>query len=319
MKQPPTVSVLMPAFNAGEYLVIAVQSILNQTFANFELIIIDDGSTDESFKSIAPIQDERVKLIRNRSNLGIVASRNLGLQAASAPLVACLDADDVALPSRLELQVAAFNSDPDLVLLGGSAYLIDGLGEPFGVMDVPSNESEIRHTLYRSNKFVHSTAMIRTSAIRAIGGYPSKYHLGEDYALWLKIAASYKIANLPARLVKYRVHSGQISQQSILAMWLMTRLIQKDSWANHNSLIPPSDMLPPREPNMWASWRGKEGSLGFAYLAWAKRCTAMNDRATAVSLIERGLKTAPLCKGMYFALLSLVFKIGSHPASFFKR
>ncbi len=319
MKLSPAVSVLMPAFNAGEYLAIAVQSILNQTFADFELIIIDDGSTDESFKSIASIQDERVKIIRNRSNLGIVASRNLGLQAASAPLIACLDADDVALRSRLELQVAAFNSDPDLVLLGSSAYLIDGLGEPFGVMDVPSNESEIRHALYRSNKFVHSTAMFRTNVIRTIGGYPSKYHLGEDYALWLRVAATYKIANLTTRLVKYRVHSGQISQQSILAMWLSTRLIQQDGWANRYSLIALSEMLPPLELNMWTSLRGKEGSLGLAYLPWAKRCTEMNDRATAASLISKGLKTAPLCIGMYFALFSLIFKIFFHPSSLFKR
>lgn len=189
----------------------------------------------------------------------------------------------------------------------------------FGVMDVPTDERGIRHTLYRSNKFVHSTVMMRTSVIMALGGYPSKYHLGEDYALWLSVAASHKIANLPDRLVQYRAHNGQISQQKILAMWLMTGQIQRDSWANHYSLVSHSGVLPPLEPNMWSSWGGREGSLGRAYLDWVKRCTEMNDQAMAISLISKGLKAAPLCIGMYFALFALASKRFSNLSVLFKR
>ncbi|MBK7517927.1 MAG: glycosyltransferase family 2 protein [Betaproteobacteria bacterium] len=149
------VTVLMPVFNAGDMLYEAVDSILNQTFQDFELLIVNDGSTDGAVDRLSMLADRRVRVVNNPHNLGLIATLNRGLQLARGDLLARMDADDVALPARLERQVAAFARRPRLALLGTWARFIDRNGSDSGGAETPLEQSEIVRTILRVNAFIH--------------------------------------------------------------------------------------------------------------------------------------------------------------------
>ena len=299
----PEVSVLMPSFNAGKFLKIAVESILNQTYGDFELIIIDDGSTDNSIDELLGIQDARIRLIRNRQNLGLIAARNMAVNLAQAPLLACLDADDVAMPKRLELQVEAFRTNPNLTLLGSAAYLIDSRGEVFDVIDVPTADSEIRREILRGNKIIHSSVMMRASVVKPLGGYPVEYSLAEDYALWVRIIPTHTVGNLQERLVQYRVHEGQVSQTKIEDMRQMTAKIQLHTWETLRSSGQSEGVSPPLVPTLLSKLRGDVGSFGRDCLYWARLYRRMGSWPNTLKFLTMGLLSAPLCSALYSVLL----------------
>jgi glycosyltransferase involved in cell wall biosynthesis len=303
MNTIPVVSVLMPAFNAGPFLMTAVESILNQTFNDFELIIIDDGSTDESFAALDAIPDERIRLVRNTENLGLIASRNMAVNLARAPLLACLDADDVAMPRRLETQVQAFRADPDLALLGSSAYLIDDHGHPFDVIDVPTTNEEIRRVILRGNKIIHSSVMMRSSVVKSLDGYSTEYSLAEDYALWVRIIASHKVMNLSDRLIQYRVHRGQLSQTKIERMRAMAARIQSEAWKALQDTGRSAGVLPPPSQTLWSALRGHVGSRGRECLHWARIYRRMGSWPDTFKFLASGLLSAPLCAALYSVVL----------------
>lgn len=303
MTMQPSVSVLIPAFNAGKFLKIAVASILKQTFVDFELIVIDDGSTDGSFDELPDIEDARIRIVRNSCNLGIVASRNIAIRLARAPLIACLDADDVAMPRRLELQVEKFRLNPDLVLLGSAAVLIDEQGRPFDAVDVPTTDKEIRREILWGNKFVQSSAMMRTSVVTALGGYPEDAALAEDYALWLRIIPGHAVGNLSERLVQYRVHKQQVSQTKMQQMRDMTILLQSQSWTAFQREGRAEGVLPPLTHTRWSNLRGGVGSYGRDCVYWARIYRRMGSWTDAMRFFAAGLVSAPLCTALYTALL----------------
>ncbi|HHN68246.1 MAG TPA: glycosyltransferase, partial [Thermopetrobacter sp.] len=172
----PAVSVIMPVFNGASHVEDAVLSILGQTFGDFEFIIIDDGSTDGAGEILARLAagDSRIVLMR-RENRGIVASLNEGLARARAPLIARMDADDVASPQRLELQARAFARRPSLVLLGGQARMIDGDGRPRRRLLMPVGAERVRATLLRTCPFIHPAVMFRRRTALDIGGYRAAF------------------------------------------------------------------------------------------------------------------------------------------------
>lgn len=303
MNAQPAVSVLMPSFNAGAFLKIAVESILNQTFTDFELIIIDDGSTDDSFDPIRRIEDDRIKLVRNEHNMGLIATRNMAVSYARAPLLACLDADDLAMPSRLERQVETFRVTPGLAVLGSSAYLIDSKGREFDAIDVPTSSEEIRREILRGNKIIHSSVMMRTSVVKEFDGYPKEFSLAEDYALWVRIIESHKVMNLPERLIKYRVHKGQVSYEKLQTMWQMTTQIRTQAWVAFKKSGKSEGVFPPAIPTQWSRLRGDIGSLGRDCLYWARLYRRMGNWPDALKLIANGLVSAPFCIALYSVLL----------------
>jgi len=303
MAMQPSVSVLIPAFNAGKFLKIAVTSILKQTFVDFELIVIDDGSTDDSFDGLPDINDPRVRIVRNSSNLGIVASRNIAIKLARAPLIACLDADDVAMPRRLELQVEKFRLSPDLVLLGSAAVLIDAQGKPFDAVDVPTTDQEIRREILWGNKFVQSSVMMRKSVVTALGGYPEDAALAEDYALWLRIIASHAVGNLPERLVQYRVHKQQVSQTKMQQMRHMIIMLQFQAWTALQREGHAEGVLPPLTQTRWSKLRGGVGSYGRDCVYWARTYRRMGSWTDTIRFFAAGLVSAPLCTALYTTLL----------------
>lgn len=202
----PRVSVIIPAYNAAPYVRAAVESILGQTFRDFECIVIDDGSTDGTGEILDAIPDPRLRIV-HRENRGVVATRNEAIGLATSPLVAFMDADDVALPDRLALQVAAMDARDGLVLYGGQAELIDPVGRPLGPMPVPLDHDRIdaanmsgKHALW------NPSLMIRAEALEQVGGFDPHYRSAEDLDLWLRLAEIGEIANGPETVLRYRLH-----------------------------------------------------------------------------------------------------------------
>ncbi len=207
------ITIIMPVYNGEKYLKEAIDSILSQTYKNFILYIINDGSNDQSEKIILSYSDTRIRYLKNEKNLGIVKTLNRGLSLASTKYVARMDADDICDKRRLEIQVNELENDDDLVLLGTHAELIDENGLIIGQMQPPEEDDKIRTSLLFSNVFIHSSIMIRNSVLKEKKWQYDVSHIAvEDYGLWLKIADMYKIKILPLKLMKYR-----INRQGIMA------------------------------------------------------------------------------------------------------
>ena len=290
----PAVTVLIPAHNAGAFLREAVDSILAQTFTDFECLVIDDGSTDGTVEALRSIADPRLRIERNSRNLGLIATLNLGLEMARAPLLARMDADDISMPTRLDQQVSAFRERPHLAVLGTCATMIDEQGVEFGVMTVPQSQQEIVGNILKNNVFVHPSVMMRTSIVRILGGYPEYAQHAEDYALWLRVALHYEVGNLAERLVRYRVHSGQVSQWKMAEQRRTVQLLQREAWiAYQKAGLAPNDMEAP-SVGLWARLRARPGTLGGDYLSWASRYRKMGNRKTAIKTALMGLSVAPL-------------------------
>jgi len=210
----PIVSVNMPVYNCAAYLTEAIESILNQTFKDFELIICNDGSTDHSLKiaELFAAKDSRITLI-TRENLGIVATRNELLEISKGKYIAVLDCDDVALPHRLALQVKYLEEHPEVVCLGGDTRLIDGKGRYLTtLLHVRGNEAINESALAGNGAITHSCAMMRRDVMRSVGGYDPELNLVEDLGMWLRLGECGKLENLAEPIVNYRLHAKSASE-----------------------------------------------------------------------------------------------------------
>jgi len=208
----PAVSVVMAVYNGERFLRAAVESVLVQTLTDFELIVVDDGSTDstpEILTSYAAV-DPRVAVLR-QSNQGEAVSLNRAIARARAPLIARLDADDVALPRRLECQFAYLANNPAVATVGGAVTYIDENDRAFSEVIYPLYDREIRAALEVTTPFVHSAVMFRKSTFLRAGGYRASFVPAEDVDLWLRMGEHGEFANLEETVVRYRMHGGQVS------------------------------------------------------------------------------------------------------------
>jgi glycosyltransferase involved in cell wall biosynthesis len=204
------ISVLMAVYNGEKYLKEAIESILQQTYTNFEFIIVNDGSTDSTAEIIATYTDTRIKVINSPQNCGLIDSLNKGIDIAKGDYIARLDADDIAMPERLAIQVQYLQQHTDVVLLGSGAVLLQN--NQLGDHTYYQHEQECIavHLLFR-NVFIHSSVMVKTSVINAIR-FDKDYYLAEDYILWVKIAQKHKTATLKQALVQHRNHETNITK-----------------------------------------------------------------------------------------------------------
>ena len=216
-ENPPAISVLMPAYNALPYLREAVESVLSQTFSNFEFLIVDDGSTDGSGGVLDEYAaaDPRVRVI-HRPNGGYTSALNLLVEHAQSEFVARMDADDVCRPGRLEKQLDYLRRHPDCAVVGSRYRAIDEDGDPLCLGTVPfTHERIVRAMLLEESgaTFVcHSSVLVRTGSIRVAGGYRTETEPAEDRDLWLRVAeGSGRLRNLPDVLVDYRINIRGVS------------------------------------------------------------------------------------------------------------
>ena len=215
------VSVIMPVYNGEKYIKYSIESILNQTFSDFELIIIDDGSVDDTEKIIKSYSDSRIKYFK-KENSGITDSLNLALEKSQGEFIARMDADDISEPNRLERQLKFFEQNPEIVLCGSFAKIINENNEDFGEFNkIPLNWSDIKIECILHNPFIHSSVMFRRDLVNVVGGYNKKYWHTEDYELWTRIVNKYPCKNIPEFLLKYRISGNQITKKHNLKMRFM--------------------------------------------------------------------------------------------------
>lgn len=212
MKRPdPKITVLMPAYNAERYISKAIRSVLDQTFTEFELLIINDGSTDDTEKIIRSFVDGRIRLI-NQSNHGIAAALNMGLMNANTSIIARFDADDICMPERLSTQYSFLEAHPDHIIVGSDADYIDMEGEYVFSCRLPAHTNEeIRGLAFSVCPFIHSAVMYRKEPVMKIGGYDTHAYAFQDHLLWTKIIKTGKAFNLTQRLVQVRLNPESIS------------------------------------------------------------------------------------------------------------
>ncbi|MFM7428015.1 MAG: glycosyltransferase family 2 protein, partial [Elainella sp.] len=211
----PLISVLMPVYNAQRYLPRAVESILHQSLGDFEFLILDDGSTDRSLAILQRYaqQDARIRLL-SRANRGLVVSLNQLLELAQGELIARMDADDIALPDRFAQQVAFLQQHPQVVCVGGAQDWIDEAGRILLRHPEAEQNAEIQElALTGRTPINHPSALIRTAALRQVGGYDAAFYPAEDLDLWLRLGEIGELANLKATVLQYRQHSQSISEQ----------------------------------------------------------------------------------------------------------
>jgi len=206
------ITVLMPVYNAEKYVREAIESVLAQTHNNYELLIIDDGSTDNSKDVISSFKDSRIRFIENEDNTGMAPTLNRGLRLARYDLVARQDADDICHPDRLAIQARYMAENKDVALLGSRGWEIDEHGRKLraSILQKPLDHISVKWFLQFDNPFIHTSVMFRNNIIKDIY---SGYKLSDwcaDYDLWSRVALRYKTANIDRKLVYYRVHSNSI-------------------------------------------------------------------------------------------------------------
>lgn len=206
----PLVTVLMPVYNGQSYLREAIQSILEQTYINFELLIMDDGSTDQSAEIVKSYRDKRIKLYQSEKNEGISKTLNKGIKLSRGQYIARMDSDDISHPDRFMHQVTFLEEHPEIGVLGsGIENLKDNrTGKK---KQWPESDAEIKINLLFQNPFFHSTVMVRRSLMNDIR-YPENMRYAQDFGLWVSLAPCTHFANLLNAMVQYRTHSGQITK-----------------------------------------------------------------------------------------------------------
>lgn len=207
----PKISVLMPAYNAEKYIAQAIESILGQTFGDFEFIIINDCSKDRTEEIILSYHDPRIVYLKNEQNLGVAVTLNKGLAAATGKYIARMDADDISLPERLEKQVAYLEANEDIAVLGTN---VESFNE-FGTISTgwsATDPEQMKVDLLFACGLAHPSVMMRTEAIRELGGYDPEFNGLEDYELWCRVLEKHSITTMPDVLLRYRIHGSQVTQ-----------------------------------------------------------------------------------------------------------
>jgi glycosyltransferase involved in cell wall biosynthesis len=231
----PLVSVLMPAYNAEKYIDEAISSILNQTFSDFEFIIIDDNSSDKTASIIEKYKkkDRRIIALHNTTNLKMAKALNRGIKSAKGKLIARMDADDWSYPDRLEKQVSYMEKNPKVGILGGSMNIVNKEGKKIGRRDYALSNKEIRKKLFWYSPFSHPLIMIRKIFLDKVGYYDPVYNPAEDYDLYFRIGEIAEFANLPDLLIKYRIVDNSMTTGSTKKMELQTIAIRNKYRIDH--------------------------------------------------------------------------------------
>lgn len=210
-------SVLMAVFNCEDYLPAAISSILGQTYGGFEFIIVDDGSTDRSSDILSRYakNDGRIVILRNDRNIGLAASLNRGLKAASGRYIARMDADDISDKRRLEIQIGFLRKHDNVDILGAYVHSADQAGRVTGTWHYPSDDVAIKWQMAFSNPIAHPSAVFKKQAVLSAGGYDESFVNGQDYDLWTRMAAACRFAAIKKPLVKWRSHPGSNTAKNV--------------------------------------------------------------------------------------------------------
>lgn len=255
---PPFVSVLLPVYNGMPYLSVAVNSLLSQTWVDYELIIVNDGSSDGSAAYLDSLHDHRVRVI-HQDNRGLAGALNVAIGYARGRYLARQDQDDISRPDRLALQVAFLNAHPAVSLVGGAARILEGDQPTDRLLQHPCDDGDLRLNLLFDSYIVHSSVMMRRDAIQALGGYceDRTRQPPEDYELWSRMMKGHKLANLPEVLIDYRETPGSMSRSGPhpFRSKLVMLCAENIAWASGRSVQAPEVQALARLLHADPGWR----------------------------------------------------------------
>ena len=264
----PTVSVVMTVYNAARYLATAVESVLSQTYSDFECVIIDDGSRDGSLAILKRYaeRDSRIRLV-SRCNTGISRARNEGLSLARGEFVAVMDADDIALPTRLATQIDYLQTHPGVACVGGWFEVIDSAGRLLTRLEPPTGNEEIQALLLKGHTSIcQPSSMLRRDAVEKVGGFEEDLAPSEDLDLYLKLGEVGTLANIPQTLVRYRIHGKSASASARVRQFESSQAACEQAWKRRgvNGHFEPSDpWRPDRSRTSRYEWLLKCGWWAF--------------------------------------------------------
>jgi glycosyltransferase involved in cell wall biosynthesis len=282
----------MPVYNAAHHVEEAVRSILAQTWTDFELVIVDDGSTDDSPAILDRLraEDARITVLR-QPNGGIVSALNHGLGFCRGVCIARMDADDIALPERLARQWAAFQADPGLVLCGTA---VDQFGDRHETLQFPLTDVACRAFLLTWSCFAHPAVMMRRETLLRSGlRYEEDFRHAEDYQLWSALAAWGRLCNLPEPLLRYRVHDAQVSQARKSAQEAVHLRVASANLAGLCVRLTPEELAPVLFARRSGPWRSLLGTLVAARRCWwttARKEHQPMLRSALWFVLRRGLR-----------------------------
>ena len=267
----PPLSVVMPVYNAQRYLPSAIESVLNQTFGDFELIVIDDGSTDSTPGMLHhyAAKDTRIRII-SRPNTGQAVARDEGFRSARGVWLASMDSDDVCLPDRFKRQVEFLSANSDCVLVGCDVEEIDPEGYSLGIVRKPREHAEIEAAMLNGDGgAIHqSAAMMRRDALKHVGGYQARFPTTEDLDLFLRLAEIGRIANIPEVHFRYRVHFASQNRTRFQSQLQDIPRVVAEAMRRRGIPVPDSFSLPIGPPpgeagqrRIWARRLRKQGNL----------------------------------------------------------
>ncbi|WP_346857501.1 glycosyltransferase [uncultured Draconibacterium sp.] len=246
MTSTPIISVIMSVYNAEKYLSESINSILNQTFKNFEFIIIDDKSSDKSVEIINSMasKDSRIKFIQNKVNQGLTINLNTAINIAKGKYIARMDADDISEVHRFEQQLDFLRENPHIDILGSFCKNINQNGEVISYREVPTDHLQITKILPSLNPIAHPTVIFKTDTLKAIGAYDEQYRTSQDYFLWFKaVGAHLHLHNIPSYLLYYRMDDNYKQRKSFSYRWNEIKIklngykLIKHPWYKYYSLL----------------------------------------------------------------------------------
>ncbi len=295
----PRISVLLPVYNAADYIEEAVQSVLGQTLAEFELIVVDDGSRDESVAVVArhARRDRRIRLFCT-AHRGITPALNTAVRHARGELLARMDADDVSRPDRFLRQASYLASHPEVVAVGSSIEIVDPDGAPLGVMPWAETHDEIdRRLMQGRGGIAHPAAMMRRAAVLQAGVYREEFPAAQDKDLWLRLAEIGRLANLPQPLLRYREHPLAVSTTCRLEQRCAVRRAVIDACRRRG--VPP--------PEWTATQRMRSTSAEAAHRRWVRSALRSGHPDTAWKHLRWLCRERPWCKDTWLALVAACY------------
>lgn len=299
----PRVSCVMPMFNAARYVEEAIQSVLNQTYDDFELIVANDGSTDgcEEIVKLMADSDSRIILLDRSENKGIVYARNELLDASRGEFTAMMDADDIVLPKRFEKQVEFLDEHPDHDAVGSRVMLIDPKGNPMCTLPIRETHEEIdawHMSVKTGTALCNPTVTMRTEAVRAVGGYHDDTIWAEDYDLFLRMAEHGKIATMPDVFLLYRQH---LSSTGYARNHLQPAAIRR-------SVEKACERRGVRMPEYEEETRFPKRTLAYAYRQWANWSMKGGNLATARNYMTKSLVRTPWSPRSWYLMLRILMR-----------
>ncbi|HEX4589468.1 MAG TPA: glycosyltransferase [Gemmataceae bacterium] len=287
----PAVTVIVTSFNYGRYVRAALESVRAQTAGDFECIVVDDGSTDDSIAVIQSfLDDPRFRLIR-QENRGVSHARNVGIEDTAAPFIAFLDADDLWRPTKLERQLARFAAEPAVGVVCTRRTIIDRDGQPQSGEDKRPAEGDVIGPLFRQNFVCFSSAMVRREAAVRVGGFDERLGLAVDYDFWLRVARHYRFGVVDEPLVSYRVGhganlSGRQRERYHVALYVMQRF--QEQFDAHPAELTPAEIA-------------RAEAETFAHLGILSRGSS---KQSETRWLLRALRSDPVCPAAWRGLLA---------------